>query len=260
MARDRRRQGASTEVVAVEPTATPPSRAARTPPLEQVLDRAITVPSAIVRGQVDRLRLKHPDATPQQVVEMLEKRYLLTVTSTGGAVGAAAAFPSVGTGTAIALTTSQVGTFLASSAVLALAIADVHGVEVDDVARRRTLVLASLLGEQGSVVVEEEVGVGTLFWARSVLAKLPLTTVRTVNRALAKRVARYSATRGTALFVGRLAPFGIGAVIGWTGARAMGTTMIGGIRRAFGPAPATFSRPLSIGPSAAEPTQLPEVL
>lgn len=253
----RRRREASTDVVVVpgpaamqdlappapsEPEADEAPRR-RLPTLDALLDRAVVVPSAIVRGQVDRIRLKHPDATPQQVIEILEKRYLLTVTSTGGAVGAAAAFPAVGTGTAIALTTSQVGTFLATSAILALAVADVHGVEIDDVPRRRTLVLAALLGEQGSVVVEEEVGVGTLFWARSVLTRLPLTTVRSVNLALAKRVASYGAKRGSLVFFGRLAPFGIGAVIGWTGARAMGTTMVGGVRRAFGPAPAAFTRP-----------------
>jgi hypothetical protein len=221
------------------------------PAVDQLLDSAITAPSALVRTQVDRLRARHPNASPEQIIGMLERRYLLAVTSTGGAVGAAAAFPSVGTGTALALTTSQVGTFLAASAGLALAVADVHAVEIDDVARRRTLVLASLLGEHGSVIVEEEVGVGTLFWARSLLTKLPLTTVRTVNRTLARRMTRYAATRGSAVFIGRLAPFGIGAVIGWTGARAMGTTMISGVRRAFGPPPQTFTRPLAIGEAQA---------
>jgi hypothetical protein len=242
-----RRTTPSDAVVPATPAPGPPPPNARGASAAQLLDAAVTVPSAIVRTQVDRLRARHPHASPEQIIGMLERRYLLTVTSTGGAVGAAAAFPSVGTGTALALTTSQVGTFLAASAALALAVADVHGVEVDDVPRRRTLVLASLLGEQGSVIVEEEVGVGTLFWARSLLTKLPLTTVRTVNRTLARRMARYAATRGSAVFIGRLAPFGIGAVIGWTGARAMGSTMITGVRRAFGPPPESFSRPPTVG-------------
>lgn len=244
MAARRRTAPATT---AVDLPAAPDEHARRRPrtrpSLDDLLDAAITGPSTAVRTQVDRLRARHPEATPADILAMLERRYLLTVTSTGGAVGAAAAFPSVGTGTAIALTTSQVGTFLAASAGLALAVADVYGVDVDDVPRRRTLVLASMLGEQGSVIVEEEVGVGTLFWARSVLTRLPLTTVKSVNLALARRAARYSATRGGALFFGRLAPFGIGAVIGWTGARAMGSTMIAGVRRAFGPPPVSFSRP-----------------
>jgi len=223
------------------------SRRGRVPSLAEVLDASITVPSALVRRQVDALRVKHPDASPEKIIRMLERRYLLAVTSTGGAVGAAAAFPSVGTGTALALTTSQVGTFLAASAALALAVADVYGVEIDDVPRRRTLVLASLLGEEGSVIVENEVGVGTLFWARSALTRLPLATVKTVNASLARRAAKYGATRGGAFFLGRLAPFGIGAAIGVAGARAMGGTMINGVRRAFGPPPETFARAAEVG-------------
>lgn len=245
----RRRRSTDLEPIAQAPQDGPAgSSGRRIASVDDLLDAAITLPSTAVRGQVDRLRARRPGATPEELITLLERRYLMTVTSTGGAVGAAAALPSVGTGAAVALTTSQVGTFLAASAGLALAVADVHGVAIDDVPRRRTLVLASLLGEQGSVIVAEEVGIGTLFWARSLLTRLPLTTVKSVNLALARRVAKYSATRGGALAIGRLAPFGIGAVIGWTGARAMGGTMIAGVRRAFGPPPETFSRP---GPSSA---------
>ena len=242
-------QGAGTDGAAPLGSEAPAgdSRRGRVPSLAEVLDASITVPSGLVRRQVDALRVKHPNASPEKIIQMLERRYLLAVTSTGGAVGAAAAFPSVGTGTAIALTTSQVGTFLAASAVLALAVADVHGVEIDDVPRRRTLVLASLLGEEGSVIVENEVGVGTLFWARSALTRLPLATVKTVNASLARRAAKYGATRGGAFFLGRLAPFGIGAAIGVAGARAMGGTMINGVRRAFGPPPESFARAAEVG-------------
>jgi hypothetical protein len=225
--------------------------------IDELLDRAIVLASGVARTQVQRIRGRHPDATPQEIISMLERRYLKTVTRTGGAVGAAAAVPAVGTGTALALTTGQAGSFLAASAQLALAVAEVHGVEIDDLQRRRTLVLASLLGEQGSVILEEEIGVGTLFWARSLLTRLPVTTVKTVNRALRRRFARYTATRGAAVMFGRLAPFGVGAVVGATGARAMGNTMIKGVERAFGPPPAAFPRPVVVeaqpAPSGAPP-------
>lgn len=227
----------------------------KAPSLEELLDKAITLPSGAARAQVDRIRREHPHASPQDVIWLLERRYLKNVTRMGGAVGAAAAVPAVGTGTALALTTGQAGTFLAASAQLALAVAEVHGVEVDDVARRRTLVLASLLGEQGSVVLEEELSIGAVFWARSLLTRLPLTTVKAVNKTLRRRFARYTATRGAAFFFGRLAPFGVGAVVGATGARAMGKTMITGVGRALGPAPAHFARPLVIDGSIAAPAE-----
>jgi hypothetical protein len=228
----------------------------RFPTLEDLIDHAVTFPSGVARLQVDRIRGRYPAVTPRQVVRILERRYLVTVMSTGGAVGVAAALPAVGTGAAIMLTTSQAGAFLAASGALALAVADVHGVELDDLPRRRTLVLASLLGERGSVVLERELGIGSIFWARTLLTRLPLTTVRSVNKTLAKRATRFAGTGGAALALGRLSPFGIGAVIGATGARALGGTMIQGVGRAFGPAPAEFSRP---GPLAAAemPTSYP---
>lgn len=233
----------------------------RGPSLEDLLDRAIAIPSGAARAQVARLRRQHPAATPTDIVRMLEQRYLKTVMSTGGAVGAAAAVPAVGTGTALALTTGQAGTFLAASAQLALAVAEVHGVEVEDVPRRRTLVLASLLGEQGSVVVEEELSIGTIFWARTLLTRLPLTTVKAVNRTLRRRFARYTATKGAALFFGRMVPFGVGAVIGATGARAMGKTMVKGVERAFGPPPPAFVVPAVVeGATSPAAVAAPRVL
>ena len=41
---------------------------------------------------------------------------------------------------------------------------------------------------------------------------------------------------------GRLLPFGIGAVIGWTGTRSMAKDVVEGSAALFGPAPSTFGR------------------
>ncbi len=231
----------------------------RIPTLEDLVDQAVALPSGVARAQVDRIRRRYPAAGPRRVVRILERRYLATVTSTGGAVGVAAALPAVGTGTAIVLTTSQAGAFLAASGMLALAVADVHGVELDDLQRRRTLVLASLLGERGSILFERELGTSSVYWASTLLSRLPLTTVRAVNKTLAKRAARFAGTGGAALALGRLTPFGIGAVIGATGARALGGTMIQGVNRAFGPAPADFPRP-GLLPAVEMPTSYPALI
>ena len=67
--------------------------------------------------------------------------------STGGAVGATAAAPAVGTGVALALTASDIATFFGASAAFALAVASVHGIEVEDADRRRALLLTTILGE-----------------------------------------------------------------------------------------------------------------
>ncbi|ACQ81101.1 conserved hypothetical protein [Beutenbergia cavernae DSM 12333] len=219
------------------------------PTLEDVLDGALTVPSTLVRSQVDRLRSRRPDATPADVVAMLERRYLLTVSGMGGAVGATAAAPGLGTGAAIALTAGQVVTFLGASAAFALSVADVHGIAVDDAERRRALLLAALLGPSGTRVVEEEIGVGTALWGRALLTRLPLTTVKSVNATLARKVVRTTTAQVSSVMIGRLAPFGIGAIVGIVGGRALGGGVVQATRDAFGPAPADFVREIGHGPA-----------
>ena len=209
-------------------------------PLDAVVDRAIAAASGVASSQVNRIRSRYPAASPTQVIRILERRYTVAVSGAGGAVGAAAV-PGVGSGAALALTTGQAGAFLASSATLALAVADVHGVHIEDIAQRRTLVMASLLGERGSVLVERELGLGAVFWARSLLIRLPLSTVRRVNRALRRQAARTTSVGGAGLLLGRLTPFGIGTLVGAAGAHAMGKTVTKGVARAFGPAPGSFA-------------------
>ena len=220
--------------------------------LDGLLDKAVAIPSSVVHAHVDRLRRRNPEASPTLVVRMLERQYLLAVSTSGGAAGAVAAAPGIGTGTGIALTTSEIATFFAASSAFALAVAEVHGIAVEDTARRRTLLLATVLGEQGSATVRAETGMSGAAWARTLLTTMPASTIKRVNSALAKRLVRRQASRQGALALGRLAPFGIGAVIGATGARAMGRTVVLGAERAFGPPPAAFPLVLEV----AAPTAL----
>ncbi|KAE8764101.1 hypothetical protein [Georgenia thermotolerans] len=210
--------------------------------LERLLDRAVRRSKG---HQVAlELRRKNPHAAPAELVRLLERRYLRRAALLGGGVGAAATVPAVGTGTAAVLTTGQVASFLISSATFAMAVATVHGVEVDDVERRRTLLAASLLGEEGAEMVTGQVGLGTLYWARTVLTKLPIARIRAVNKMLTRRLVRFGFARGGALVLGRLVPFGVGAVIGYVGTRGMGQNVVDGVHEAFGPPPARFTAEL----------------
>lgn len=214
----------------------------RTSAVDAAIDKAMALPVARVRSYVDSIRRKNPDATPEQVIQILERRYLLAVSASGGAVGAAAAVPAVGTGTALVLTSGQVAGFLAASSLLGLAVADVHGIAVEDTERRRALLLTSLLGEDGPALLQQELGLSAVSWGRLLLTRLPLATVKTVNRTLRGRIIKGSAAKVGSLMLGRLLPFGIGAAIGYAGSRAVGKQMIDGVRQAFGPPPATFVR------------------
>lgn len=224
------------------------------------LDKAVTFPSEVIRSHVDKVRRKNPEATPAEIIALLEREYLAVSATAGGAVGAAAAFPAVGTGVAVTLTASNVATYFAASAAFSLAVAEVHGIEVDDVVRRRALLLTTILGEDGAKAVGELGLFSSGKWATQILTKLPLGTVKAVNSKLTRRLVRtQSATQG-ALAFGRIMPFGIGAVVGATGARALSRTVIRNARKAFGEPPATFPRVIEVVEAPVEtapPLQIP---
>src|SRR5665647_3803506 len=77
------------------------------------------------------------------------------------------------------------------------------------------------------------------------------------ERALPGRLTPDQATRQGALALGRLVPFGIGAVIGVTGARALGRTVVTGARQAFGPPPTHFPRIIEVVAAARDLDLLP---
>ncbi|KQT02253.1 hypothetical protein [Cellulomonas sp. Leaf395] len=217
--------------------------------VEAALARAVTIPSTTIHAHVSSLRRRHPDASPEQLVRLLEKEYLLVVQSTGGAVGATAAAPAVGTGVALALTASDIATFFGASAAFALAVASVHGIEVEDTDRRRALLLTTILGDTGAKIVTDSAELTSVSVARALLTRMPMATVRKVNTTMTRRFVRTQVTKQTGLAVGRIIPFGIGLVIGVAGARALGKNVIDGARRAFGPPPLTFPRVIEIGGS-----------
>ncbi|WP_147918272.1 hypothetical protein [Ruania zhangjianzhongii] len=218
---------------------------------ERLLDSAVTIPSQRIRGYVDSVRRDHPDADPEEIIEILTSRYLWTVSGSGGAVGAAAAFPVVGTTAALALTAGQVTAFLAASSALCLAVAEVHGIGTEDAARRRALLLSTLVGESGPRLLEQQFGLSTATWGRVLLTRLPVATVKTVNRTLRGRMAKTVITKGSTVFLGRLLPFGIGAVVGFVGSRAMGKNLIVGLAEAFGRPPADFPHEIGAASEAA---------
>ncbi|GAA4288432.1 hypothetical protein [Georgenia daeguensis] len=213
--------------------------AGRRNPAERLLDLAVRRASRADEN-VAELRREHPDLSPAELVALLEKRYLRRASRLGGAVGATAAVPGVGTVTALGLTTVQTVAFLSASANHVMGLASIHGVKVDDVERRRSLLLAAMLGEEGAEAMSEQLGLGTLYWAKAAITKLPLGTVRAVNKAITHRLLRWGAARGGALALGRLAPFGVGALIGYAGTRAMAKNVVEGTQALFGPAPAAF--------------------
>ncbi len=224
--------------------------------LDSALDRSVTIPSTTIHAHVAQLRRRNPQASPAEVIRLLEREYQLVIQGTGGAVGAAAAAPAIGTGVALALTAGDVATFFGASAAFSLAVASVHGIDVQDVERRRALLLATILGEAGAVTVAETgalSGLRSVNTARALLTRMPTGTLKRVNGRLARQLIRRQAARQSGLALGRLVTFGIGAVIGITGARALGRTVVDGARSAFGEPPSQFPDLITVIETGAEP-------
>lgn len=210
--------------------------------LERLVDRALAGSEGRAAARTARIRRAHPGASPADVIALLERDYRRRVRGVSALVGLSAAVPGVGTGVAVALTVANVGTYLRASTTFVAAVTQVHGIPVADVARRRGLALGALLGADGARAVQGQLGVRSLYWGRGLLTRLPLGTVRMVNRGLARRVVGALGAKGGVLALGRLAPFGVGAVIGWTLGGRLARQVITGTRDAFGPPPADPQR------------------
>jgi hypothetical protein len=205
--------------------------------VEAALAKAVTIPSSTIHAHVDQLRRRNPEATPEELVRLLEKEYLVVVAA---AAAAPTAPPAVGTGIALTLTASANAADAPKNVATSLAVASVHGIDVEDVERRRALLLTTVLGESGAKAVGDAAEFSSANAARVLLTRMPMATVRKVNSTLTRKMVRTQLTRHTGLALGRLVPYGIGAVVGVTGARALGRTVIQGARAAFGPPPAQF--------------------
>ncbi|MGV8873626.1 MAG: hypothetical protein ACOH2Q_13940 [Rhodococcus sp. (in: high G+C Gram-positive bacteria)] len=216
--------------------------------LVNILDNASRLQGPAVDKYVGHVRRAHPYDTPAQIIERLEKRFLLAVTGSGSAVGGAAAIPGIGTVASLAAVGAETAFFIESSALLTLSVASVHGIPVENHQQRRALVLSVALGESGMQIVQRTVGKTAKNWGPLITSRIPGGSMTSMNKSLVKKfITKYLAKR-SALLVGKMLPAGIGAAIGGAGNRAVGKGVIKNARDAFGPPPARFPESLVIEP------------
>ncbi|MDT2010017.1 hypothetical protein FXW78_51920 [Rhodococcus opacus] len=208
--------------------------------LVSVLDNGSRLQAPAVAKYVEWVRRSHPGESPAQIVERMEKMFLLAVTGSGSAVGATAAIPGVGTVASIAAVGAESAFFLEAAALLTLAVASVHGISAADHQQRRALVLSVALGESGMEIVQKATGVTAKNWATAITSRIPGPTMKGMNSTLVRKFITKYAARRSALILGKLVPAGIGAAIGGAGNRAIGKGVIKNAREAFGPAPARW--------------------
>lgn len=230
---------------------------------EKTFDAALSVQRPVVLAHIRSIRSRRPDATPQQLVAILERRYLTAVTAGGAAVGASAAIPAVGVGASLALSGVETAGFLEATALFAQSVTEVHGIAVDDPERASTLVMTMMLGQGGQDLLKQFAGQASggagrsAFWGEMITKNLPSQALGPIADRIQKMfVRRFAASQGTSV-VGRMIPFGIGAVIGGGGNHLMGRRVVNSSRTAFGAAPATFPPNLEPKPKAPRAPKAP---
>ncbi|WP_181015108.1 hypothetical protein [Curtobacterium sp. BH-2-1-1] len=261
MAREQKDQ-AIVPLLAAPVASTPTDPNARTPEQTQpagwvkMLDRVLSVQRPVVVAHVRALRRRHPDSTPAEIIQILERQYLAAVTTGGAAVGASAVIPGVGMAAALGLSGAETVGFLETTALFAQSVTEVHGIALDDPERARMLVMAMILGSPGTQLINQLAGqiaggqVRTAFWGEMVTSSLPKQVVNGIGGQVRDQfIKRFAARQGTTI-VGRALPFGIGAAVGGLGNHALGRKVIQASRTGFGLPPAQF--PIVLEPKSAK--------
>lgn len=235
----------------------PPVGSEEHPRTIRMLDRVLSVQRPAVLAHLRSIRLRHPDASPQEILRILERRYLAAVTTGGAAVGATAVVPGIGTGVTLALSGVETVGFLEATALFAQSVAEVHGVAIEDPDRARALVLTLMLGKEGTDLVaqlaSQAAGRGTTrsgYWGELVTKTLPRAAVGPLVDRLKTTFARQFAARGGASWLGKALPFGVGAVVGGAGNNILGRRVLVTSRRAFGAPPPALPHDLEPRPGA----------
>jgi hypothetical protein len=204
------------------------------------VDKALSLQRPFIVEALNRVRERDPRLSPAETIRRLERTYQSSMTAMGGATGATAAIPAVGTGAAFALASAEVFTFLEATALFTLTCAEVYGIRVIDPDARRTLLLAIVLGNTGSGVIEQAAGRTGPYWARQIVGGIPVEALKGINKVLGPNFVTKYGTKQGIIVLGEVMPVGLGAAIGAGGNWLLSRGVVHSARRAFGPPPASW--------------------
>lgn len=137
----------------------------------------------------------------------------------------------------LAFAAGDVAGYMSFAALYVFSVAEVHGIPIHDMDRRRTLLMAVLLGDAGAQSVQSIAGRTGPYWANKVVQSIPMSSIKQVNKVLGRNFVTKYGTKQGVLVLGKQVPFGIGAAIGGVGNAAFARFTIRSANRAFGSAP-----------------------
>lgn len=193
------------------------------------LQKAVEVQSSTVSKYVDSVRKRHPDSSVDEIQEVLDKHFLRVVQSTGAGAGAASAIPGIGLLTGVAAIGAGSLVFVEAAAWYFLASAHLRGIDLSTKERRLTVVLLVLNGAQGTALVDtlvNDVGKGKGLPTATALTRFSAPSLTGLNGRLLNMFIKNMTKRMRWMWVSKLIPFGIGAVLGTFANRKLGRQMI----------------------------------
>lgn len=204
------------------------------------LEKALESQHTEAQEQLQKLRQKHPDATPKQLISKLTKWYLAKVTALGAGSGAVAFVPN--------LVASLVASFLDLAAYMKLSaryvlmVATIHNHDVSDEQKRKLLVSTVLVGDvAASEIVAGVIDKNVTGWSAKAANLAAKGALKSTNNKLVRKLLTKWGTRKAALILGKQAPLLIGAAIGGVGNGLMGGFVVRSAREVFGEPPADWS-------------------
>lgn len=196
--------------------------------------KALEAQYPLAVANVERLRRVHPSKSPAELISYLNMWYLGAVTSTGAAAGAAAFIPNGLVQVPVAL--GEMISFLEASVFYTLSVAEIHGLDVDDVERRAFLVTTALLGNSvATITLDPLIDRTAPYWGKKVVEAIPMSVINRANKVLGPRFVTKWGTKQGVLVLGKQVPYFIGAGIGAGGNHLFGWSIIKATQKLLGP-------------------------
>lgn len=197
------------------------------------VDRSAKMQAPAIRTYVEKLTSKHPEMSVDQKQEMLDKHFTNLLTGTGAGTGGIAAIPGLGTLLSIGAIGGESLLVLEACGLYALASAHLHGIDIDDEEKRRSIVLLSVSGADDNELVGALSQGSTMASVKSLrgVTKAPKKELPMINGVLGKLALRQMRKTFAKGMFRKIMPFGVGLVLGVTANRAIAKTMIEQVHR-----------------------------
>lgn len=215
--------------------------------LIKVMDRAVSMQTSAIERYVDYLRSQKPEATPAQIQQLMDKHFRTLATGSGAGVGATAMIPGIGFLTGAVAISAESVVFLDAAAFYTVSSAYLRGVDVNEPERRRALILVVLLGSKGNALTDVFAGDMKADSGRlpsiSTISRFSVSRLGEVNNRMMRMALKQVTKKMSASWLGKIMPFGIGAVIGSIVNRKLAGKVINNAAESLGAPPAQFSTP-----------------